>query len=246
MVNVLFWILAITFIDGLLAFAGALLYFVFSNNIKKILIILVSFTTGALIGGVFFHFLPEAMEKLSDIQTYSVAIFGFFVFFAIEKFLYWHHCHEGECKEHPFTYLLLVGDAIHNFIDGLIIAGSFLISIQTGIITSILVIVHELPQEIGDFGVLIYGGLEKGKALGYNFLSQITSILGGILGFFIFTTKEYVIYLLPFTAGGFIYIVIADLIPEIFKEKNKKKVIINIITILIGIFLLVSAKVLTE
>jgi len=242
MAEVLFWIIVMTFINGLLAFAGAIFYIIFRKNIKKFLIYLVSFTTGALIGGALFHFIPESIEKISINQTFFITLVGFFGFLAIEKFLHWHHCHEGECEEHPFTYLLLWGDALHNFLDGLIIAGSFLISIPFGFITSILIMAHELPQEIGDFGVLVYGGLEKKKALFYNFLSQITSVMGGILGYFFLTTKEYVIYLLPFTAGGFLYIALADLTPEIFKEKNKKKIITNILFIIIGIILLITAK----
>lgn len=244
--DVLLWIIAMTFINGLLAFAGAGLDIIFKRNIKKILIILVSFTTGALIGGALFHFIPEALVTLDIVYTFFLVIVGFFVFFVLEKFLYWHHHHDEECEEHPFTYLIIWGDALHNFIDGLIIASSFLISIPFGIITSILIIAHELPQEIGDYAVLIYGGMKKKKALMYNFLSQLTAVIGGIMGFFFLGAEKYAIGLLPIAAGGFMYIAIADLIPEIFNEKNKKKMVINILAIIIGLALLISAKFLAE
>jgi len=244
MENVLLWILLMTSINGLLAFAGAIFYYVFKKNINKILIYLVSFTTGALLGGAFFHFIPEALEKISILQTTLIVISGFFIFLLLENYLHWHHCHNGKCDKHPYVYLLLWGDGIHNFIDGLIIAGSFLISIPFGIVSSILIMIHELPQEISDFGVLVHGGLEERKALIYNFLSQLTAVLGGIIGFFSLKAGELSIYLLPFAAGGFIYIAVADLIPEIFKEKNLKKKIYNSAIIILGLLVLISGKIL--
>lgn len=240
MLSILTWIIIVTVINGLLAFAGSILFFNF-NRTNKILIFLISFTTGTLIGGAFFHFIPEAIE-LGLFKLTSITILGFILFLFLEKFFYWHHCHDGKCDEHPFTYLLLYGDAIHNFIDGLIIASSFLISVQFGIITSLLVILHEIPQEISDIGVLIYGGLSKNKALIYNFIAQLTSVLGGILGYFFLTLKDYTIFLLPIAAGGFLYISISDLIPEIFKEKNLGKLVINLIFIILGLSLLIGAK----
>ncbi len=243
MLSILTWIIIITVINGLLAFAGLIFFFNSYNN-NKILILLLSFTTGALIGGAFFHFIPESLEKLTIIQTTTITIIGFTSFLFLEKMLYWHHCHDGKCDEHPFTYLLLYGDAIHNFVDGLIIAASFLISIPFGFITSLLVLIHELPQEISDLGVLIYGGLSRKKALFYNFLAQLTSVLGGVLGYFYLSLKDQAVFLLPLSAGGFLYIAISDLTPEIFKEKKINKLIINLIFILLGLGLLISAKIL--
>ncbi len=244
MPHILFYILLFTILNGFLAFAGAILYFVFRQNLKRILIFLVAFTTGALLGGAFFHFLPEAVEGLSLTKTIFLTITGTLIFAVTEKFLYWHHCHDGNCDKHPFTFLILCGDGIHNFIDGLIIASSFIVSIPFGIITSLLIMVHELPQEIGDFGVLIYGGLTKTKALTYNFLSQLTAVLGGITGYFFLQSEQIAVYLLPIAAGGFIYIAFADLIPEIFKEKNPKKVLVNILMIILGLVILISGKLL--
>jgi len=241
MPSTLTWIILVTLINGLLAFAGALFLFISKRNLNKILIYLVAFTTGSLLGGAFFHFLPESIEKLSLTTTIILTVLGFILFLLLEKFLHWHHCHDGKCDKHPYTYLLLYGDGIHNFIDGLIIAGSFIISIPFGIVTSFLIIAHELPQEISDFGVLVYGGFTKGKALLYNFISQLTAVLGGILGFY-YLSIDKAVFLLPIAAGGFLYIAISDLIPEIFKEKDPKKIMINLLFIIAGLSVLISAK----
>ncbi len=233
-----------TVINGFLALAGVFSFFISKKSLNKILLFLVSFATGALLGGAFFHLIPEGYEELKIIKTILLILSGFILFFIIEKLLHWHHCHKegGTCEKHPFTYLILFGDGVHNFIDGLIIASSFIISIPFGIITSLLIMSHELPQEIGDFGVLVYGGFTRTKALFYNFLSQLTSVLGGILGFYFLQLHESAVMLLPFAAGGFIYIAVMDLIPEIFKEKNKIKIISNLIGIILGLLVLISAK----
>lgn len=238
------WIILMAVINGLLAFAGAFLYLILKNNLNKVLIFLVAFTTGALLGGAFFHFIPEAIKKISLTAVIAISLIGFVSFYSLEKILHWHHCHEekDECK-HSFTYLILCGDSIHNFIDGLIIASSFIISIPIGLLTSFLILVHELPQEIGDFGLLVYGGFSEGKALFYNFLSQSTALLGGILGFYFLSfSEELAVFLLPFTAGGFIYIAVMDLIPEVFKEKNNIKILANLTAIALGLLILISSK----
>jgi len=236
-----------TLINGLIALAGAFTLILSKKSLDKIILILVSLAVGGLLGGALFHFIPEAIEKLPIYLVLLLILIGIIVFYLTEKLLHWHHCHKyGKCERHPFTNLILYGDGLHNFIDGLVIAASFLISIPFGILTSLLIMAHELPQEIGDFGVLVYGGYTKSKALFYNFLSQLTSVLGGVLGYFFLSLKDYAIYLLPFAAGGFLYISIMDLIPEIFKEKSIKKRLINILFIIIGILFLVSAKILTE
>lgn len=239
------WILLMTFINGLLAFGGVFSLLMSRKSLSKILIFLVAFATGALLGGAFFHLIPESFNKLKLITIILLTFFGFLLFYLIEKILHWHHCHKEEkCDEHPFTYLTLYGDSIHNFVDGLIIAGAFITSIPLGIITSIIIMAHELPQEIGNFGVLVFGGFSRKKSLFYNFLAQLTSIIGGVLGYYFLEINNYSTYLLPLAAGGFLYIAIIDLIPEVFKEKNKIKLLINIISIILGLLLLLSAKIL--
>ncbi|MBR9703798.1 ZIP family metal transporter [Candidatus Pacearchaeota archaeon] len=242
--STLSWIILMTIINGFIAFAGAFTLLISRKNLKKILLILVSFSIGALLGGAFFHLIPEALENLSILKTIIILLIGIIIFYLIEKYLHWHHCHkEGKCKQHPYTHLILYGDGLHNFIDGLIIASSFIISIPFGILTSLLIILHELPQEVGDFAILVYGGFTKKKALLYNFLAQLTAVLGGILGYFYLGLQNYAIYLLPFAAGGFIYIAVKDLIPEVFKERDKIKIIQNIIAIILGLLILISAKI---
>lgn len=233
-----------TFINGLIAFAGVITFFFSKKFISKTILILVSFAIGGLLGGAIFHFIPETFGVLSFWQTALLILLGILIFYLTEKLFYWHHCHKGNCDVHPFTNLILFGDGIHNFIDGIVIASSFLISIPFGIITSLLIMVHELPQELGDFGVLIYGGLSRKKALVYNFLSQLTAVIGGIVGYFYLRANEYSVFLLAIAAGGFLYIAIGDLIPEVFKEKSMTKRLINILAIILGFLVLVSAKVL--
>lgn len=247
------WILLVTILNGLVALLGAVIFLSFKKKSHKSLIYFVSFTTGALLGGAFLHFLPEAAEELSLVKTTILTLAGFIIFFFLETYLHWHHCHNHQCdedhhhsNEKPYAQLLLYGDSIHNFIDGLIIASSFIISVPLGIITSILIIAHELPQEISDFAVLIYGGFSKRKALIYNFLSQLTAVLGGILGYFFIGVREQAVFLLPIAAGGFLHIAISDLIPEIFKEKDPLKRITNMLIIVAGIVLLLSAKIFAE
>jgi zinc and cadmium transporter len=241
--SILTWIILMTSINGLIALAGGFTLLLSKKSLDKIILILVSLSIGGLLGGAIFHFIPEAIEEISILLTSLLIITGILIFFLTEKLLHWHHCHKnGKCEKHPFTHLILIGDGVHNFIDGLVIAASFIISIPLGILTSILIMAHELPQELGDFGVLVHGGFTRTKALLYNFLSQLTAILGGILGYFFLSLKDYSIYLLPVAAGGFLYIAIADLIPEVFKEKNKIKLIMNILAIIIGLLVLISAK----
>ncbi len=243
--HILLWIILMTGINGLLALSGAFSFFFSKKFLNKITIFLVSFSIGALLGGALFHFIPESLAVLKAQKTILILVLGVVAFYLLEKILHWHHCHgkQGKC-EHVFTYLILYGDAIHNFIDGLIIASSFIISIPFGIIASLLIMAHELPQEISDFGVLIHGGFTRKKALFYNFLVQLTAVLGGILGFYFLNLNQYAVYLLPFAAGGFIYIALMDLVPEVFKEKKLAKILGNILSIILGLLILISAKLL--
>jgi zinc and cadmium transporter len=190
-------------------------------------------------GGAFLHLLPESVELREGLDVFLFVLVGFALFFLIEKVLHWRHCHKGECQVHTFTYMNLIGDSIHNFIDGLIMATSFVISIPLGMTTTMAIALHEIPQEIGDFGVLIYGGFTKKKALILNFLTALTAVLGGLIGFFISNMVENVkLFILPFAAGGFLYIAASDLIPEIRKETSLKKSMIYFGIFILGIFIM--------
>jgi len=204
--------------------------------LDKILLMLVSFASGSLLGGAFLHLIPEALSPYDEI-VFIVILVGILVFFLLEKSL-WKHCHEKECPVHPFAYLNLFGDGLHNFIDGMIIAASFLVSIPLGSATTIAVISHEVPQEIGDFGILVYGGLSKRKALFYNFLTAITAIAGATFTYAFYEFIPKMAYLLAFAAGSFIYIATTDLIPEMRKERKLTVSFAQFILLLAGIMLM--------
>ena len=233
------WILMSTFFISLISFVGIFTLALKEQLLQKIVLLLVSLSAGVLMGGAFLHLLPESAELSEGLDVFLFVLIGFILFFFIEKILHWRHCHKGECQIHTFTYMNLIGDSIHNFIDGLIMATSFVISIPLGMTTTLAIALHEIPQEIGDFGVLLYGGFEKRKALILNFLTALTAIAGGIIGFFITTMVDNVkLFILPFAAGGFIYIAATDLIPEIRKETNLKKSMIYFGIFILGIIIM--------
>lgn len=211
--------------------------------LNKILLIFVSLSAGVLMGGAFLHLLPEAVEKSEGTDIFLFVLVGFILFFLIEKVLHWRHCHKGKCDVHTFHYMNLIGDSVHNFIDGLIIATSFIVSIPLGFTTTIAIAAHEIPQEIGDFGVLVYGGFEKKKAIILNFVVALTVVIGGVVGYFISKSIEQaVVFLLPFAAGGFIYIAATDLVPEIKKELDIKKSMATIFVFIYGILIMWLVK----
>jgi len=191
------------------------------------------------------HILPEVLEKTKAEVTFSWVILGIILFFLLERYFHWRHCHEGVCSVHAFTYLNLIGDGLHNFLDGMVIATSFVVSLKLGIVTTLAVILHEIPQELGDFGVLIYGGFSRQKALFYNFISALAAILGAIMGYFISDTAiGFSNSILPLTAGGFIYIASSDLIPQLHKESNLRRSTLAFIAFLCGIVFMALARLL--
>lgn len=228
---ILILILVSTFLVSSISIIGILFLVLRKKLLDKILLLLVSFASGSLLGGAFLHLIPEALSPYDE-SVFIVILVGILVFFLLEKSL-WKHCHEKECPVHPFAYLNLFGDGIHNFIDGMIIAASFLVSIPLGTATTIAVISHEIPQEIGDFGILVYGGLSKNKALFYNFLTAITAIAGATFTYAFYEFIPKMAYLLAFAAGSFIYIATTDLIPEMRKERK--------LTVSFAQFILLSA-----
>lgn len=235
-------IIASSFLISLIAFVGVVSLAIKDEVLDRILLYLVGFAAGALIGGAFLHLLPETVERSTSMNVFLALSFGFFLFFLLEKLL-WRHCHKGKCEVHPFAYVNLIGDGVHNFIDGLVMATSFLSNIQLGIVTSFAVAFHEIPQEIGDFGVLVYGGLGKSKALILNFFAGLTVIIGGLVGYFLQSyIGESMIFILPFAAGGFIYIAASDLIPELHKEVNPRRSLASFAVFLLGFAFMLFVK----
>lgn len=241
---VLFWILASTTLVSLISLVGIFTLSIKGNLLHKILFCLIGFSAGALIGGAFLHILPECLEKNNSNAVFSYLILGIITFFLMERYLHWRHCHEeGDCKIHAFTYLNLVGDGFHNFIDGMVIATSFMVSLKLGMVTTLAIVLHEIPQELGDFAVLIYGGFTKKKALLFNFASALTAVLGAVTGYFVTDlVANFSNFILPFTAGGFVYIATSDLIPELHKENDLKRSTAAFLAFLMGIILMALVK----
>lgn len=225
---------------SLVSLLGIFFVFLKPKSLNQLTLFFVSFAIGALLGDSFIHLIPESFGFFESSTITSLLILaGILLFFILEKFLLWHHCHEANCHQpakHVAT-LNLIGDSIHNFIDGALIAASFQISPFVGFSTSLAVILHEIPQEIGDFGVLIHHQITIKKALIYNFLTALFSIFGVFL-VYIFN-DDISFYLIPVTAGGFIYLAATDLIPELHRHDTKiKNSLIQLICILLGISLM--------
>ena len=238
-------LIAVTIVS-LISIIG-LFFFFRQNMVKKLLFFLVSFAAGTMLGAAFLDLLPEIIKDGFKESIPVFILIGIISFFILEKFLHWHHHHaHGEHEEvHTFTYLNLLGDGIHNFIDGAVIAISFLHSTSLGIATTIAIIAHEIPQEIADFSVLIYGGFSKAKALVFNFLTALTAVIGGLVAYFYSTfLQDSQTYLVAFAIGGFVYIAGTDLIPELHKEKELKKSFIQLIMLALGIVLIWSSGIL--
>ena len=264
--------LMITFI-GSLSLIGALMISIREKTLDKILFILVAFATGTILASALFDLIPESLHHLEELNAegatitesslFIFVIFGFVMFFIIERFIYWFHGHAHEkddqlvCyagidegggmsinrgnKIKSFALLNLIGDGLHNFLDGVIIMVAFMSGTRNGIIVTLAVLFHEFPQEIGDFGILIYGGFSKKKALFFNFLSGMVALLGGLLAFVLSDVLElFNFFFLAFSGGGFLYIASAELMPELLKQKDLKKSIIQALIFLSGLILIMS------
>jgi zinc and cadmium transporter len=237
------YILAATLLVSLVSLIGIVTLGLKEKAFDRILFLLVGFAAGGLAGGAFLHLLPEAVEKGSPNTVFLYTLIGFTVFFIMERYFYWRHCHNGVCDVHAFTYLNLIGDGVHNFTDGLVIAASFMTDVKLGIITTLAVIFHEVPQEIGDFGILIYGGFSKTKALFFNFLCALIAVLGAVAGYIVSNvTHNISLFLISFTAGGFIYIAASDLIPELHRQKDSKRANLAFFAFIFGLIFMAIAK----
>ena len=200
---------------------------------------MLAFAIGALIGVSFFDIIPEAIEAIGQERTFAYLVAGIVLFFAAEKLLRWYHHHEGhEGETRPFATLILLGDAIHNFIDGVALAVSFLVSMPLGVATTAAVLLHEVPQEVADFGVLIRGGYSRSRALWYNFLISLTTLLGAIGGYgFGRALASFLPYVLAVIGGSFLYLAMSDLIPETHEETGVKHLGIQIALMIAGVAL---------
>jgi len=239
--NTFFWIFTSGLLMSAIALSGSITLVLKEKTLEKILLPLVAFAAGSLIGGALFHMLPVAIEQIGDIDlVFLYVALGFTTFLALEQFMHWHHCHRKfEDRKEPVTYLILIADGLHNFIGGLAVGGVFLVDIKLGISTWIAAAAHEIPQELGDFGVLVKGGWKKRKALLYNVISGLTFLAGGMVAYFASSVlKVSTDFLIPFGAGNFIYIGASDLIPQVNKEATVKGNIIHYCSFVFGLALL--------
>ncbi len=230
---------------SVISLAGLVTLALTATKLKKVLIYLVSFSAGALFGDAFFHLLPEAVEEAGGfglaLSAYVLA--GISTLFIVEKVIRWKHCHvpmqtthHHEHHHRPFAITNLIGDAVHNFIDGIIIGASYLASIPIGIATTLAVILHELPQEIGDFGVLVHGGFSRMKALFFNLLTALTAVVGAVIALMMSESAENLTtFFIPFAAGAFIYIAGSDLIPELHRDATAHESLLQLLTFAFGI-----------
>ncbi len=245
--STLAWIILGGVLMSAIAMVGSVTLVLKPATLDRLLLPLVAFAAGSLIGGAFFHMIPAAIGANANILGIGVAVVtGFTAFFVLEQVLHWHHCHRArsDCKQ-PLTYLILIGDALHNFLGGLAIAGTFLIDVRLGITSWLAAAAHEVPQELGDFGVLVHGGWSKRRALLFNVLSGLTFLLGGLSAYGLSFQMD-VSWLIPFAAGNFLYIGASDLVPEVNKHDNHKANAVHLLAFVLGVALLYFARVMID
>ncbi len=232
---------------SLISLIGVIVLAINQALLNKIIFVLVSLAVGALFGDALIHLLPEAYETFSNQLTVAYLVMaGFLFFFLVEKYLHWHHHHDENegIHIHPVGYINIISDAIHNFIDGVLIGVSYLVSIPLGIATTLAVILHEIPQEIGDFGVLISAGFTRKRALWINFLSACTAIVGTVLSLAFGARLEILTtYAIPLTAGGFFYIAAVDLLPTLQKETRPLRSFLQLFAIIVGVAIMAWLKI---
>ncbi|WP_340124476.1 ZIP family metal transporter [Methylobacter svalbardensis] len=265
--NLLLLIIIFTAVGGVLSVMAAAVFLLLSEQRRaKVLPHGISFAIGALLAVAFWGLIPEAFSETKPEQFQSLSgtiLAGVLGFFVLEKLLIWRHCHSGDCEAHGnedeyehghgHTYshshgiaksagaLIILGDGIHNFVDGVLIAAAFLTDVQLGIVTSLAVAAHEIPQEVGDFAILLHSGYSRSKALFYNILASLTTVLGGVLAYFsLADLHESLPYFLVLAASSFIYIAVADLIPSLHKKTDMKTSLQQIALIAMGVLLICS------
>ena len=236
---------------SLISFVGVLALVLKKDLLNRSIFVLVGLAVGALLGDVFIHVITEMYENAGDPTLISlIFIAGILIFFILEKILHWHHHHSSEHSGEnflPVGRMVLVSDGVHNFIDGLIVAAAYLVSMEVGVATTIAVILHEIPQEMGNFGVLIHAGYTKTKALWFNFLSALTAVAGAVIALVLGSiTEQFAFWLLPLTAGSFMYIALSDLIPELQKNRDVSQGAIQVIAIIAGVLSMAALLALEE
>ncbi len=234
----LVWIVTGGVLMTAIALVGSITTVLQPAALERLLLPMVSLAAGTLLGGAFLHMLPAGFDALGPLAGGVWLLGGFTAFLALEQFLHWHHCHRASaaCRS-PMTYLILLGDALHNFLGGLSIASTFLVDHKVGITAWLAAAAHEIPQELGDFGALVHGGWDRRRALIWNFLSGLTFLLGALIAYGVSFHHE-VSGLILFGAGNFIYIGASDLVPEIKANPSVRKALVNFGCFVVGVLLM--------
>ncbi len=237
------WIVGSGVLMTAVALVGSFTLLMNKATQDRLILPLVAFSAGSMLGGAFFHMIPAGLIAMDQTLLFAWLLGGFTVFFALEQFLHWHHCHRASagCKK-PLGVLVLVGDGLHNLIGGFAVAGTFLIDIRLGVTTWLAAVAHEIPQELGDFGVLVHSGWSRGKALLYNVLSGSTFLIGGVVAYAVSSHTD-ISFLVPFAAGNFIYIGASDLVPEVNKHGSLSVNLIHFLAFVAGIALLFIVRI---
>lgn len=223
---------------SVLALSGSLTLLLPERLFDRVVPPLVALAAGTLIGGALLHMLPEAVTAMGNsIEVYAWLVGGFVAFFVFEQFLHWHHCHRPVARHGPLGYMILLADGLHNLIGGLAVGGAFLVDIRVGLVTWGVAAAHEVPQELGDFGILVHAGWTRRRALVFNLLSALTFLFGGLAAYALSGVAE-VTWLLPFAAGNFLYIAASDLIPELTEHPEGRRKIALTLTFAAGIAVL--------
>lgn len=242
--STLSWIIAVSLAGGALSVIAATLIGV-SLGVHRVNV-LISYAIGALLGAAFLEVLPHALEHGDPHRMAAVVLFGILVFFVLEKLVLWRHCHHDHCEAHePHGHahdhgrsglLILVGDTFHNFVDGILIAAAFLENTETGIVLALAIIAHEIPQEVGDFVILLHSGYSRMKALAYNLLSSFATLVGAMLAYFALSEMNtWIPSLLGLAAASMIYVAVADLIPGLHKRTDLKATAQQVLLISLGV-----------
>ncbi|AEP31095.1 ZIP family metal transporter [Brumicola nitratireducens] len=241
------WIIVSGLLMSAIALTGSITLLLKKETLHKVMIPLVAFAAGCLIGGAFFHMIPAGLAYSGISLGFFVwIVLGFCSFFALEQLLHWQHCHRtGSDSKQPLGYMILAADALHNLLGGLAIGGTFLIDIKLGITAWLAAAAHEVPQELGDFAVLIHSGWSNRNALLFNLLSGLTFLAGSLMAY-LFAEQIDVTFLLPLAAGNFLYIGASDLVPEVNKQDSDTNNWVYFIAFLVGILLMLLFKILFE
>jgi zinc and cadmium transporter len=233
-------------LTSIISLIGVFVLWFKKEQLHTFILLSVSFATGALLGDALFHLIPDSFEEIGDFTVTSIFVsIGILLFFAIEKFLRWRHCHVHDKKQvnyHPMGFLSLIGDLVHNFFDGIAIAASYVVDINLGIATTIAVILHEIPQEISDTSILLFSGYKLKEALKLNFIVSLSAFLGMLFGLFLINV-EHINFIIAITAGGFIYVAGSDLIPELHERVKIKESVMQFIFILFGLLIMLILKI---